>query len=128
MTFPDCTLSAIQVQFPTSPHIGGYDIKRFGGLFKGVVSGFDCVVCKHVYYWTFWQSEWATDFISGSPARLSAVAYALLRHAFMTGTTERVLRYFNCPLDAEGLPRVHRQVVRPEAYGVRRQEDGQGPG
>lgn len=78
------------------------------------------------YYWTFWQSEWATDFIADSPARLSAVADALLRHAFMTGTTDRVLRYFNRPLDAEGLPRVHmddqitsRALKFPEGLRVR---------
>ena len=55
-------------------------------------------------YWTLWQSELATDFISDSPERLNAIAGQLLRHAFMTGTSERVLRYFNRPLNAKGLP------------------------
>ena len=33
------------------------------------------------YYWTLWQSEWATDFIFESPNKLNTIMDPLLRHA-----------------------------------------------
>jgi hypothetical protein len=56
------------------------------------------------YHWTLWQSEWATDLIFESPADLSSTMDALLRHAFMTGTSTRVLRYLDRPVTLEGQP------------------------
>lgn len=56
------------------------------------------------YYWTLWQSEWAADFICHSPEALRGVAESLLRHAHMTGTSERVLRYFDRPMTKAGTP------------------------
>ena len=50
------------------------------------------------YYWTMWQSEWATDLIFTSPDQLSPIKDSLLRHAHMTGTSTRVLRYMDRPL------------------------------
>ena len=46
------------------------------------------------YYWTLWQSEWATDFVMERPADLTATMASLLRHALITGNATRVLRCF----------------------------------
>lgn len=56
------------------------------------------------YYWTLWQSEWATDFVFPSPGDLEPISDMLLRHAFMTGTSARVLRYLDRPLTKAGVP------------------------
>lgn len=56
------------------------------------------------YYWTLWQSEWATDYIFDSPATLNPMMDSLLRHALATGTCERVLRYMGRPVNAQGQP------------------------
>jgi hypothetical protein len=50
------------------------------------------------YYWTMWQSEWATDLIFPSPAALNSIMDSLLRHAHMTGTSTQVLRYLDRPV------------------------------
>ena len=57
------------------------------------------------YYWTLWQSEWATDLIFPSPKHIAPLVDSLLRHAFMTGTCERVLRYLDRPMKKDGTPR-----------------------
>ncbi len=36
------------------------------------------------YYWTLWQSEWATDLIINTPAELTGTMASLLRHAWIT--------------------------------------------
>ena len=56
------------------------------------------------FYWTLWQSEWATDYIFDSPSSLAPILDGLLRHAHMTGTAERVLRYMGRPVSASGQP------------------------
>jgi hypothetical protein len=56
------------------------------------------------YYWTMWQSEWATDLIFDKPADLDAIKDALLRYAFMTGTHNRILRYMDRPFKKNGKP------------------------
>ena len=56
------------------------------------------------YYWTMWQSEWATDLIFTSPKDLNSISDSLLRHAHMTGTSARVLRYLDRPLTTTGRP------------------------
>jgi hypothetical protein len=56
------------------------------------------------YYWTLWQSEWATDYVFDAPATLHPLMDSLLGHSLMTGTCERVLRYMGRPLDAQGQP------------------------
>jgi len=54
------------------------------------------------YYWTLWQSEWASDLIMDTPAELTATMASLLRHALITGNSTRVLRYLGRPLTAAG--------------------------
>ncbi len=56
------------------------------------------------YYWTMWQSEWATDLLFSRPQDLEPVMDCLLRHALMTGTSERVLRYLGRHVTARGEP------------------------
>jgi hypothetical protein len=56
------------------------------------------------YYWTLWQSEWATDYVFDSPAAVTAVMDRLLSHALMTGTGARVLRYLGHPVSANEQP------------------------
>ncbi len=59
------------------------------------------------YYWTLWQSEWATDLIMDAPATLTATMASLLRHAWITGNSAHVLRYLDRPLTAAGKPRAN---------------------
>ena len=56
------------------------------------------------YYWTLWQSEWATDLIFDTPASLEAIMKSLLLHAHITGTSSRVLRYLDRPVTKSGKP------------------------
>ena len=56
------------------------------------------------YTWTLWQSEWAKDYIFHDPQVLNAHMGHLLRHAFITGTGERILRYFGRPVRPNGQP------------------------
>jgi len=58
------------------------------------------------YYWTMWQSEWAADLIFPSPKELNPIMDSLLRHAHMTGTSIRVLRYLDRPITLAGKPYV----------------------
>jgi len=59
---------------------------------------------KMSYTWTLWQSEWAKDYIFHDPQVLNAQMNQLLRHAFITGTSERVLRYMGHPVRNNGQP------------------------
>jgi hypothetical protein len=56
------------------------------------------------YTWTLWQSEWAKDYIFHDPQVLSSHMSQLLRYAFITGTSDRVLRYMGRPVRANGQP------------------------
>ena len=56
------------------------------------------------YTWTLWQSEWAKDYIFHNPQVLQMHMGQMLRHAFITGTSDRVLRYMGHPVRANGQP------------------------
>jgi len=56
------------------------------------------------YYWTLWQSEWATDLIFTSSTKLAALVDSLLRYAHITGTSTAVLRYLDRPITKAGCP------------------------
>lgn len=72
----------------------------------GVFPAQKAIVGPHLsYYWTLWQSEWATDFLFGARRDIAPIMDSLLRHAFMTGRADRVLRYMDRPLKADGTPR-----------------------
>lgn len=57
------------------------------------------------YTWTTWQSEWATDLLFRGRSELDSIMGAVMRHAFIGGHPERVLRYFGHPLKSNGQPR-----------------------
>jgi len=82
---------------------------RFVNLLEGFVSivfpMMREVLGPHLsYYWTMWQSEWAADLIFASPGELNSIMDSVLRHAHMTGTSTRVLRYLDRPLTTAGKP------------------------
>ena len=58
----------------------------------------------HSYYWTLWQSEWATDFICKSIRDPEPLIFDLQKHAFLTGTSERALKYLGQPIKKDGSP------------------------
>ena len=76
------------------------------------------------YYWTVWQSEWATDLICRDHVVAQDRMNDLLRHALITGTSDRILRYLARPVTREGRPHVRdtgQIVTRVATYhdGVR---------
>lgn len=56
------------------------------------------------YTWIVWQSEWAKDYIFSDPQSLGQYLPSLMRHAFLTGTSDRILRYMGKPVMANGQP------------------------
>ena len=56
------------------------------------------------YYWTMWQSEWATDLIFDSPSELNPIMNSLLNHAITNGTSTRILKYLDRPVTVGGNP------------------------
>ena len=79
-------------------------IARFGGAVKGVITGQHTLGFDFPYYWTMWQSEWATDLLFRRPQDLEPIMDRLLMHAMITGNSERVLRYLGRPVTAQGNP------------------------
>jgi hypothetical protein len=59
---------------------------------------------KMSYYWTLWQSEIAKDYIFESPQALSPFMDNFLRHALISGTSDRVLKYMGRPVKKDGQP------------------------
>lgn len=59
------------------------------------------------YTWNLWQSEWATDFLFKDRSALDRMLEAMVRHAFIGGHPERVIRYFGQPLKRNGEPRAN---------------------
>jgi len=57
------------------------------------------------YYWTFWQSEVAKDYIFNDVDALSELMDDFQIHALVTGKGERILKYFGGPARADGQPR-----------------------
>ncbi len=75
------------------------------GFLPAVFPAMKDILGPHLsYYWTLWQSEWATDLIFSSTRDLNALTESLMRHAFMTGTGTRVLRYLDRPMTKAGPP------------------------
>lgn len=54
------------------------------------------------YSWNVWQSEWASDFLFKSRTDLDQIIDAVVRHAFIGGHPERLLRYFDRPTRNDG--------------------------
>jgi hypothetical protein len=56
------------------------------------------------YYWTYWQSEVARDYIFKNQNELSAMMDDYMIHAMITGSGERILKYFGSPVRKDGQP------------------------
>ena len=56
------------------------------------------------YYWTYWQTEVAKDYIFKDVTRLNELMYDLQLHAMITGTGDRILKYFGTPVKLDGMP------------------------
>lgn len=56
------------------------------------------------YTWTVQQSEWAKDYIFCDPESLNQYLGSLMRHAYLSGTSDRVLRYMGKPVMKNGQP------------------------
>jgi len=57
------------------------------------------------YTWNVWQSEWASDVLFRDRQVLDRIMYAMMRHAFIGGHPQRLLRYFGHPTKKNGQPR-----------------------
>lgn len=57
------------------------------------------------YTWNLWQSEWASDLLFKNRRDLDDVMNAVVRHAFIGGHPERLLRYFGHSVKKNGQPR-----------------------
>jgi len=56
------------------------------------------------YTWVLWQSEWARDYIFHNPDTVNYYMKNYLRHALISGTSERIIRYFGHPMTSSGQP------------------------
>ena len=65
------------------------------------------------YYWTFWQSEMAKDYIFNDEDALSALMNDFQLHALVTGKGERILKYFGSPVRLDGQPHKnsHKEII-----------------
>jgi hypothetical protein len=54
------------------------------------------------YTWTLWQSEWASDILFKKRGDLDDIMDGVVRHAFIGGHPDRLLRYFGHPLKKNG--------------------------
>lgn len=82
---------------------------QFANLLNGfsqrIFPDMEKILGPHIsYYWTLWQSEWATDLIFDTPEALETIMESLIHHAHITGTSSRVLRYLDRPLTQSGKP------------------------
>ena len=59
------------------------------------------------YYWMLWQSEEATDYIFESPDALKPLMDDFLLYSLITGTGDRILKYFGAPVKLNGQPRIN---------------------
>ena len=82
--------------------------------FKEVLDSFLPIVfpCKEEvlgpylsYYWTFWQSEVAKDYLFYDSKELEELMGDFQLHALITGNGRSILKYFGSPVRKDGLPR-----------------------
>ncbi len=99
-------------------HIDDYELAQrllnaqFNADFEKILNGFlpsvfPCmheIVGEHSYYWTLWQSEVAKDYIFKSTDDLNPLMDNFLLHALLSGTGDRILRYFGSPIKKDGQP------------------------
>ena len=74
-------------------------IEMLSGFVKDAFPSMETLLGEKMNYtWILWQSEWAKDYIFHNPKVLKFHMEHLLRHAFITGTSDRVLRYMGRPV------------------------------
>lgn len=79
--------------------------QMLSGFAKEVFPGMSAILGDRMkYYWTLWQSEMATDYIFNDPESLNPLMERFVRHAIMTGTYDRVLKYMGHPVRKDGQP------------------------
>ena len=78
--------------------------EMLSGFAKEVFPTMPNLLSDMKYYWTLWQSEMAKDYIFNDTQSLTPVMESLLRHALMTGTYDRVLKYMGKPVKKNGQP------------------------
>lgn len=79
--------------------------QRLSGFAKEIFPEMTSILKPEMtYYWTLWQSEMARDYIFNDPQSLRPLMESLLRHAIITGTSERVLKYMGRPVKKDGQP------------------------
>lgn len=86
--------------------------EQFTADFRKILNGFlssvfPCmseIVGDNSYYWTLWQSEVAKDYIFNNSDNLTPLMDNFLFYALITGTGERVLKYFGNPVKPNGQP------------------------
>ena len=79
--------------------------KVLEGFLPSVFPAMPEVVGKGLsYYWTFWQSETAKDYIFNDRDALDALMYDFQLYALITGTGDRILKYFGSPVRKDGQP------------------------
>ena len=78
-----CSLlnSFVPIAFPTFPSTLGTDL---------------------CYSWYMWQSEWASDFMFKNRTDLDDIMNRVVRHAFIGGYPERLIRYFGRSVRKDG--------------------------
>jgi hypothetical protein len=87
-------------------------IETLSGFLPSVFPSMKSLLLDEMSYtWTLWQSEWAKDYIFDDPQILNSYMSPFLRHAFITGTSDRVLRYMGYPVRANGQPH---HLAKPE--------------
>jgi len=80
-------------------------VKVLDGFLPSVFPTMPEVVGKGLsYYWTFWQSEVAKDYIFKDRSELSALMDDFQIHAIITGKGNRILKYFGSPVGKNGQP------------------------
>jgi hypothetical protein len=78
--------------------------KVLNGFLPSVFPQMQQIVPGMSYYWTLWQSEVAKDYIFKDRESLDPLMDDFLRYAMITGTGERILKYFGKPVDEKGQP------------------------
>jgi hypothetical protein len=81
----------------------------FGAMLNGFLTFVfpnmpDILGDKMAYYWTLWQSEIAKDYIFDSADSLKPLMDDLMRFALISGTGDRILKYFGAPVKKNGQP------------------------
>lgn len=85
-------------------------VELLNGFVPIIFPSMNQIVEPFSYTWTLWQSEWATDLLLPIEV-FEHLSDPLLRHAWLTGSSQRVLRYMGKSQKGSGWPAAN---ARPE--------------